>query len=84
MAKQASLIKSNKQFDLLHDISVYIEFEINIRGGFTSVVMGKVTFNKNKNLSTYDKKKSTGISLDVNALYATPLSEKIPVGDFKE
>ena len=85
LAMQASLMKSNKQIDLLHDMSVYTEFETNVRGGFTSVVKGKVTFN-NKYLSTYDPKKpiSSGVFLDVNALYATILSGKLPVGDFKE
>ena len=78
-------MKSNKQIDLLHDMSVYTELETNVRVGFTSVVKGKVTFN-NKYLSTYEPKKpiSSGVFLDFNGMYATIPSGKLPVDDFKE
>ena len=56
LAMQASLMKSNKQINLLHDMSVYTEFETNVEGRFTSFVKGNGTFNNNY-LSTYDPKK---------------------------
>ena len=70
LAIQASLMKSNKQIVLLHVMSVYTQFETNLRGRFISVVNSKVIFS-NKNSSTCDPRKpiSTGIFLDVNALY---------------
>ena len=69
---QGALLRSGKEIELLREMDVITEFETNIRGGLTSVVQGKVTFNNNY-LSTYHPQKpiSTGILLDVNALYAT-------------
>ena len=85
LAMQGALLRSGKEIELLREMDVITEFESNIRGGLTSVVQGKVTFN-NKYLSTYDPQKSisTGIFLDKNALYATILNGKLPVGDFYE
>jgi len=84
-AMQAALLQYNKGIELLRDISVITEFESSIRGGFTSVVKGKATFN-NKYLNDFDPNKpiSTGIFLDINSLYGTVLHGKLPVGDFKE
>ena len=64
VAVQAALLQYNKGIELLRDISVITEFESSIRGGFTSVVKGKATFN-NKYLNDFDPNKpiSTGISL---------------------
>ena len=78
-------MKSNKQIELLQDMSVYTEFESNIRGGLTSVVNGDITFNNTFSL-TLDLQKpiSTGIFLNLNALYATVLSGKTPLGAFKK
>ena len=63
-AMQAALLQCNKGIELLRDISVITEFESSIRGGFTSVVKGKATFN-NEYLNDFDPNKpiSTGISL---------------------
>ena len=36
LAIQALFMKSNKQIDLLHDMSDYTEFESKIKSGFTS------------------------------------------------
>ena len=85
VAVQAALLQYNKGIELLRDISVITEFESSIRGGFTSVVKGKATFN-NKYLNDFDPNKpiSTGIFLDINSLYGTVLHGKLPVGDFKE
>ena len=84
-AIQAALLHSKREIDLLRDISVITEFERNIRGGFTSVVQGKATFN-NKYLKDFDPNDaiSTGLFLDVNSLYPTVLQGKLPVGGFKE
>ena len=85
LAIQAAMLQNKKKIDLLDDISVITEFESNIRGGLTSVVQGKVTFN-NKHLKSFDEKKpiSSGSFLDVNSLYATVLSGKLPIGGFYE
>ena len=85
LAMQAALLQSKRKIELLRDISVITDFETSVRGGLTSVVQGKNTFN-NEYLKDYDEKKdiTTGIFLDVNSLYATVLSGKLPVGNFHE
>ena len=85
LAMQAALLQSKRKIELLTDISVITDFETSIRGGLTSVVQGKNTFN-NKYLKDFDSNKdiTTGIFFDVNSLYAKVLNGKLPVGNFHE
>ena len=85
LAIQSALFHSNLEIGLLTDMEVYTEFENSIRGGLTSVVRSYTDFNS-KYLDNYDKLKpiSSGAFLDVNSLYPTVMSEKLPYGNFKE
>ena len=78
-------MQSKRKIELLRDISVITDFETSVRGGLTSVVQGKNTFN-NKYLKDFDDKKdkTIGIFLDVNSLYAEVMNGKLPVGNFHE
>ena len=85
LAMSAALLKCKKKIDLLTDIDVITEIESSIRGGLTTVVQGKVTFN-NKSLSDYDPTKpiTSGLFGDINSLYPTIMVAKLPVGEFYE
>ena len=82
---QASLNKFNKKFELVRKMSDHTEFECTIRGGLTTNVYRKFKFN-NKYLLIYKQHNPIYIAvfLDVVALYATILSRKLPICEFKE
>ena len=54
LAMQSSMSLSCKEIEVLLEMDVVTEFESNIRGGFTSVVIGEVTFS-NKHLQNFDE-----------------------------
>ena len=85
LSMEAALFDSKIEIDLLNDITVFNEIENNICGGFTSVVQSRNTFN-NPNLDNFDESQqlSSGVFLDVNALYSKILSDKLPYGDLYE
>ena len=62
-------------------MDVITEFDPNIRVGLTIAVNSRVTFN-NKHLQNFDKQNiiSSGLFLDVSAMYETIINEKLPVG----
>ena len=85
LAIQASMLYNKEEFELLKVITTCTEFECGVRGGFTSVVQGKITLN-NFHLSDYDSEKpiSTAIFGDITSLYPTCMTGPLPVGQFKE
>ena len=80
LAMECALKVSIKQgLALLTDIEVYTNFENGIRGGITSAVEGKVVFNT-PSLPSFSPELpiTSGLFVDVNSLYATILSGKLP------
>ena len=82
---QACMLHNKEEFELLNEVSDYTEFESNIRGGLTTVVQGKVTFNNRylKNFNS-DLAETMGLFLDYNSLYPSTMVKPLPVGGFRE
>ena len=83
LAMECALKISKVEISLLSDIEVYSNLECSVRGGITSAVQGKCTFN-NPSLDNFDPDSPifSGIFVDVNSLYATILSGKLPFSKF--
>ena len=84
-ALDAALYTSKQKFSLLTKIEHHVLFENGIRGGFTSVIQNRVTFNDPK-LKNFNKNEpvTTGAYLDMNSLYPTVMYDNIVYGDLEE
>ena len=85
LSMQACMLHNQEEFQLLDEVSPNTEFKSNIRGGLTTVVQGKVTFN-NRYLQNFDPKllETMCLFLDYNSLYPSGMVKPLPVGGFKE
>ena len=72
------------QLELLTDPNMLLMTEEGIRGGITQVSHGYAKAN-NKYMKNYDKNKESPFLkyLDANNLYGCPVTEKLPVDNFK-
>ena len=81
----ASLLKmTGVELELITDFNMLLMIEEGIRGGTTQVSHGYDKTN-NKYMKNYDKNKESSflMYLDPNNLYGCPVTEKLPVGNFK-
>ena len=81
----AALKKSKVELELLSDRSLHDLYDCEMKRGGVSYIAKKYARANNKHLSNYDPKKPSNYILytDMNQLYASPLSDYLPVGGFK-
>ena len=84
LAWQACLKMTGVELELLTNTNVLLMIEVRIRGGITQVSHGYAKAN-NKYMKNYDKNEESPflMYLDANNLYGCPITEKLPVGNFK-
>ena len=72
------------ELELITDPNMLLIVQEGIRGGTTHVPYGYAKVN-NKDMKNYDKNEESSflMYLDANNLYGCPLTEKLPVGNFK-
>ena len=84
LAWQACLKITGVEIELLTDPNMFLMVKEETRGGITQVSHGYAKAN-NKYMKIYDKNEESSFleHLDANDLYGYPLTEKMPVGNFK-
>ena len=85
LAWRACLKKTEVELELLTDNDMLLMLEDGIRGGMCQATYRYVKAN-NKYMKNHDKNKESSYSqyLDANNLYGWAMSQKLPVGDFKQ
>ena len=83
-AWDSMLKRTGVTINLITDVNMYRFFEKGIRGGI-SVISHRHAVANNKYLQDHDPTKPSNyiVYMDANALYASAMSEKLPIGDFK-
>ena len=83
---QAGLKYTKVKLELLTDYNMYLMFEAGIRGGYSGVLGDRYVKANNKYIPNYDpiEKQLYLLYLDCNNLYGDSMSQKLPIGDFKE
>ena len=84
LAWQACLKMTGVELELLTNPNMLLMIEERIRGEITQVSHGYAKAN-NKYMKNYDKNEESPflMYLDANNLYGCPITEKLPVGNFK-
>ena len=77
-------LKTKEELELLTDYDMLLMVEEGLRGGICHAVHRYAKAN-NKYMKNYDKNKESSYIqyLDANNLYGWPISQKLPVSDFK-
>ena len=76
--------KTGQQLELLSDPNMLVMFEHGIRGGVSMIPKRYAKVN-NKYMKNYDPSKPSIliIYLDANSLYACPMRQPLPIGNFE-
>ena len=84
LAWQACLKKTNVKLELLTDYDMLLMVEEGIRGGICHSIYRYAKAN-NKYMKKYNENEESSYIqyLDVNTLYGSAMSPKLPVNDFK-
>ena len=85
-ANRAMLNYTNAEIKLITDVNIYLIIEKGIRGGRCEPMFIRAKANNkyiNPNFTENRDIESYIVSLDVNSLYATAMTYKLPYGEFK-
>ena len=80
--RDAMLIMTGINLELITDINMYLMIEIGLRGGISYIAF-RYSKPNNKYMCDYDKDKESSYLMYANNLYGWAMSQPLPIGGFK-